>query len=178
MGDNWSFGDCNLESSRSIYFVEFQAVGRGARDATQNALAFWLPPANKIKARFLGIRLLESNTVSGIMRHRACRALLIGCLLLTQFQLLWMAAFHWNENPLPATASPVTVWEKGRQGHQPTEKNPCTVCQIVRQNAVRPGIGAPIQQPFSAVCFHPLTTSQGFHSYRPHVARGRAPPLA
>jgi hypothetical protein len=101
-------------------------------------------------------------------------------LLLTQFQLLWMAVFHWNENLLPGVAVCTLAVQDGSSHTPPAShsKSPCVVCQIVRQNAVRPGVGVAMPQPFSAVYFHPLAASQGIHSYQPHVANGRAPPLS
>lgn len=114
------------------------------------------------------------------MKHQVFRAALITSLLLTQLQLLWMAAFHWNEEPLPTTACIFTVQEDSRQAVPSGQgKNPCVVCQIVRQNAVRPGIGTPMPQPVNRrVYFRPAVPSRGFYSYQPNVANGRAPPLS
>jgi hypothetical protein len=123
--------------------------------------------------------LLKWGTVSASLRHRVGRTALIGCLLLTQFQLLWMAAFHWREDLLPAAACTLAIRDAGHlafpAGHG---KTPCVVCQIIRQNAVRPGVIAPAPQLFSAFTFLTFAPSRGFHSYRPRVANGRAPPLA
>ena len=90
-----------------------------------------------------------------------------------------MAAFHWREDPLPAVAGTLVVRDADHlafpAGHG---KTPCVVCQIIRQNAVRPGVIAAAPQPFSAFTFLTFAPSRGFHSYRPCVANGRAPPLA
>ncbi|MGE5325522.1 MAG: hypothetical protein ACM3NO_00675 [Deltaproteobacteria bacterium] len=109
--------------------------------------------------------------------RRIYRAVLLGCLLLTQFQLLWIAAIHWNEELVPSIASAKLVRDgRGQTSQSPHEKNPCAVCQIVRQNAMRPGIGAPAAQPPSAVAYQAPLTSRGFHSFDRNVSNGRAPP--
>jgi hypothetical protein len=116
--------------------------------------------------------------MSRIMNNRACRAVLVGLLMATQFQLLWMAVFHWREYQVPLTGQ-LTFLQTNREavpfGHG---KDPCVVCQIVRQNAVRPSVGAPLQQPRSAVYFRQAVPAQDFHSFRPMVPNGRAPPLS
>jgi hypothetical protein len=115
----------------------------------------------------------------GFSTHRIWRAALIGCLLLTQFELLWMAVFHWNEEPLPVPACTATLRESSRRA-APFDHSaiPCVVCQIVRQNAVRPSAGTPAPQPVTAVWFQLAVPSDVFHSIQPHVANGRAPPLS
>jgi hypothetical protein len=99
-------------------------------------------------------------------------------LLLTQFQLLWLAAFHWQEDPFPAVNCALAVRSADDLGSPSSYgKTPCVVCQIVRQNAIRPAVIAPTPRPLSAFSFLPLASSQGFHFYRSHVANDRAPPL-
>jgi hypothetical protein len=138
-----------------------------------------LPQENVFKARFLDLSLLKSAIVSANLGHNVRRTALVACLLLTQLQLLWLAAFHWRENQFPTINCALTLLDGGKQASPASHgKTPCAVCQIVRQNAVRPGIIAPVPQPFSACSFLPLAPLQGFHSFRPHVANGRAPPLA
>jgi hypothetical protein len=90
-----------------------------------------------------------------------------------------MAEFHWNEEALPAPACTEAVREGSRRA-APSDhgKNPCVVCQIVRQNAVRPSTGTPAPQPFTSVWFQIAAPSNIFHSIQPHVANGRAPPLS
>ena len=110
---------------------------------------------------------------------RIFRAALLGGLLLTQIQLLWIAAFHWNEDLFPSiTRTQIVRDGRGQTLPSPHGKNPCVVCQIVRQSAMRPGVGAPTPQLFSAVAYQAPLTSQGFHSFDRNVSNGRAPPLS
>lgn len=110
---------------------------------------------------------------------RIFRAVLLGGLLLTQIQLLWIAAFHWNEEQYPSVSRTETVRDsRGLPAPLSHGKTPCVVCQIVRQNAMRPGVGAPTPQLFSAVAHQAPLTSSIFHSHDRNVANGRAPPLS
>lgn len=112
-------------------------------------------------------------------KSRIGRILLIGFLLLTQFLLLWMAEFHWDEETLPLPVSAQTIRATHRHATPADQKkNPCTVCLIVRQNAVRPSTGSPTPQPVTTVYFRSVIPPKGFHTHLPSVAFGRAPPLS
>ena len=111
--------------------------------------------------------------------RRIFRAALLGGLLLTQIQLLWIAAIHWNEDKYPSASRMETVRDgRGQPAPSPHDNSPCVVCQIVRQNAMRPGVGAPTPQLFSAVAYEAPLTSSVFHSFDRNVSNGRAPPLS
>ena len=104
--------------------------------------------------------------------------MIVGVLLLTQFMLLWMAEIHWDEEsfPLPTTTQSVQANDQ-RATPSDSNKNPCTVCLIVRQNAVRPSTGSPLPQPATAVYLQHAIQTVGIRSHLPSIAFGRAPPL-
>lgn len=132
----------------------------------------------KLKSRICECVLLQLGVVPRVKISQTFRAAVLGCLLLTQVQLLWIAAFHWNEEVWPSLASAATVRD-GSHTAIPSNKtkSPCLVCQIVRQNAVWPGMGPLTPQPLSIFLLRHVVPSVGFHSFQPNVANGRAPPL-
>lgn len=111
--------------------------------------------------------------------NRVLRTTLMGCLLLTQVQLLWIAAFHWNEETLPSFSCELAVrGGNGKAAPSAQTKTPCVVCQIVRQNAIWPGIGPLPPKRSSTFLFRLPAHTIGIRSYQPSVANGRAPPLS
>ena len=115
----------------------------------------------------------------GYARRQFGPTVLVCGLLLTQLQLLWMVNLHWNEEKLPSAACQRVV----RGTEKETEpfdqnKSPCIVCQIVRQNAVRPSTASPMPQLSMVVWFQSVIFPEGFLPFQPSVASGRGPPLS
>ena len=102
---------------------------------------------------------------------------ILACLFLSQAQLLWLAEFHWYEHSYPALAARSAVDNGSRRGlpSHPSE-TPCVVCQIVRQNAVRPGLVALAPRPVTTAPLRPAALFAFHSSFQPLIVYGRAPP--
>ncbi len=111
------------------------------------------------------------------MFQRAFRTIVLACLFLSQAQLLWLAGLHWYEHSYPPLPAPTAVDNGSRRGLpvHPSEA-PCVVCQIVRQNAVRPGLAALAPRPITTAPWRPVELRDVHSVYHPLIAYGRAPP--
>jgi hypothetical protein len=103
----------------------------------------------------------------------------IGCLMVLQCHLLWVAVSH--QHPLTAFAggASTAVSQGSAQPSSPvTTELTCSLCQIVRQGLGLSVTGSP--PPYIAVTVsHLLPFSPGdYHSYQSIMVLGRAPPLS
>jgi hypothetical protein len=111
------------------------------------------------------------------MISKTFRTTVLACLFLSQAQLLWLAELHWYEESWPTPACRSLVDNGNRRGLPLREhQGSCVVCQIVRQNAVRPGLVALVSRPVTSEPMRAITV-RSFHStFQPLITYGRAPP--
>ncbi len=109
---------------------------------------------------------------------RIWRPVVTWAMMAMQFHLLLVAALH-RHGSLELSPS-ATVLQAAHHASTPglDDSLPCTACQIVRHNAVRPALTTPLPELAAAASRPRAFAISHYHLLIATAANGRAPPLA
>jgi hypothetical protein len=96
-----------------------------------------------------------------------------------QMHLLWVAVVHSHESQDSVPGAQAAFHDTRDIGSPlAAGSHYCVVCQIVRQNAVRPAVAHPAPMPVAVMRLRPGFSSADFDSQKPTPTYSRAPPFA
>jgi hypothetical protein len=102
-------------------------------------------------------RACSSHTVAAHRNGgyvRLFRLTIVAVVLLAQFELLWLSAFHHHNEPLIGQGSLVVCSSSDGQHGRPSDTlTPCTLCRVIRHS-----IGSPAA--ITPPVFHPICISE------------------
>ena len=136
------------------------------------------PPTRKVSMRFA----VQSARIGAVLNRGSRRVLnliVVFGLQVVQLNLLWVAGFHSHGAPMYVRMHRTGAYQAGdHRSPAGAAEFPCTACHIIRTNAARPSVGAPMPQVASCTAFCSVATSSRFHSHPSVVVYGRPPPSA
>ncbi len=109
---------------------------------------------------------------------RFWRPVFIWAMMALQVHLLLVAAVHHHGSEEPSQSAATVRADHRVSTPALNDGLPCTACQIVRHNAVRPAQITPIPELAAAIPLPRTFAISHYHLLVATVANGRAPPLA